>query len=161
MEAMLVWLREARTCASRWKRAISGVSRANSCRITFSATSRPSFESAARYTSPVPPVPSGDRISYGPSLVPAVSAIRARNYSLRNTLHAETTILGGLSATLTLGVLPRLPVTRVEPQRASAKEPRFTESACKRVAHADVPSLPQVSVPATPAILLFRQPSRF
>src|ERR1035438_1404911 len=114
MEAMLVWLREARTCASRWKRAISGVSRANSCRITFSATSRPSFESAARYTSPIPPVPSGDRISYGPSLVPAVRAMRARNYSLRNTLHAETTILGGLSATLTLGVLPRLPVTRSE-----------------------------------------------
>jgi len=54
---------DARTCASRWKRAMSCVSWVNSCRITFSATSRPSFESAARYTSPIPPVPSGDRIS--------------------------------------------------------------------------------------------------
>src|SRR5215475_14401897 len=38
---------------------------------TLTATSRPSLRSRARYTSPMPPAPSGERISYGPSLVPA------------------------------------------------------------------------------------------
>ena len=38
-------------------------------------------------------------ISYGPSLVPEVSAIGGRNYSLCSTLLSEMTILGVLSAT--------------------------------------------------------------
>ena len=44
------------------------------------ATSRPSRGSRARYTSPIPPAPSGAMISYGPSFVPEVRAIRARHY---------------------------------------------------------------------------------
>src|SRR5688572_30026305 len=36
------------------------------------ATSRPSWVSVARYTSPMPPAPSGATISYGPILVPDV-----------------------------------------------------------------------------------------
>lgn len=37
------------------------------------ATSRPSRVSLARYTSPIPPAPSGATISYGPNLLPVVS----------------------------------------------------------------------------------------
>ena len=37
------------------------------------ATSRPSALSRARYTSPMPPAPSADRISYDPSLSPGPS----------------------------------------------------------------------------------------
>jgi len=51
---------------------------------SFSATSRPSLASRARYTSPIPPAPSGATISYGPSFVPAVRAIRAGNYIPKN-----------------------------------------------------------------------------
>jgi hypothetical protein len=39
---------------------------------SFNATSRSSWVSRARYTSPMPPLPSSDRTSYGPSLVPTV-----------------------------------------------------------------------------------------
>jgi hypothetical protein len=43
--------------------------------------------------------------------VPEVSAIRARNDSLRSTLHAGMAIIQGvLSATLTLGLLPACPL---------------------------------------------------
>ena len=48
-------------------------SRANASGRTFSATSRPSFASRARYTSPIPPAPMAPVISYGPSLLPALS----------------------------------------------------------------------------------------
>lgn len=41
--------------------------------------------------------------------MPEVRAIRGRNYSLSNTLHPEATILGVLSANLTLGLLPTCP----------------------------------------------------
>src|SRR5208283_436913 len=46
----------------------------------------------------MPPAPSGETISYGPSLVPEVSAT-ARNYSLRGKLHADVTTPDGVSAT--------------------------------------------------------------
>lgn len=45
------------------------------------ATVRWSRVSRARYTSPVPPAPSGDWISYGPSFVPVVSPMRAELYA--------------------------------------------------------------------------------
>jgi hypothetical protein len=44
------------------------------------------FEEERRETSPMPPAPSGDWISYGPSLVSAVRAIRARHYIPRQCL---------------------------------------------------------------------------
>src|ERR1022692_550735 len=37
---------------------------------TLMATCRPSLVSLARYTSPIPPAPMAERISYGPSLSP-------------------------------------------------------------------------------------------
>src|SRR5579872_3983734 len=49
---------------------------------TLMATVRSRRVSRALYTSPMPPAPMGDWISYGPSFVPEVRAIRARHYSL-------------------------------------------------------------------------------
>src|SRR6202034_2169000 len=49
---------------------------------TLIATSRSSRVSRARYTSPIPPAPSKDWISYGPSFVPGVSVIGARHYNV-------------------------------------------------------------------------------
>src|SRR5215471_3005529 len=71
---MLGWLSEASTCASRRKRAIRSPSSANASGRIFSATSRLSFVSRARYTSPIPPAPSRALTSYGPRLVPRVNA---------------------------------------------------------------------------------------
>ena len=45
------------------------------------ATSRCRRVSRARYTSPIPPAPIGATISYGPSFVPAASAIIGRDYT--------------------------------------------------------------------------------
>jgi hypothetical protein len=44
------------------------------------ATTRSSRVSRARYTSPMPPVPRGDTISYGPSLEPEAKGTVAQNY---------------------------------------------------------------------------------
>jgi hypothetical protein len=52
-----VWLSEARTSASRWKRAMRPGSPAKASGNTFSAASRLSLVSRARYTSPMPPAP--------------------------------------------------------------------------------------------------------
>src|SRR6266540_2972037 len=61
----------ARPRASRSNRvSLSGSADTDSGR-TLIATSRPSFVSFARYTSPIPPAPRGERISYGPKRVPA------------------------------------------------------------------------------------------
>ena len=55
--AMLEWLREASSFASRSKRARRSASPATSAGSTLIATSRPSVVSVARYTSPIPPWP--------------------------------------------------------------------------------------------------------
>src|SRR5277367_6699083 len=55
--------------ASRSKRS------ENCAAETLIATTRFKRGSRARYTSPMPPAPMGARISYGPSFVPAKSAI--------------------------------------------------------------------------------------
>ena len=75
MAAMLGWLREARTWASRLKRASRSGSPATLAGRTLIATSRLSFVSRARYTSPIPPAPSGARISYGPRCTPGVGPL--------------------------------------------------------------------------------------
>src|SRR5438128_1233267 len=51
----------------------TGLARRVACeqvRQDLCATSRPSFASRAVYTSPMPPAPSGDATSYGPSRLP-------------------------------------------------------------------------------------------
>src|SRR6266568_4941713 len=50
---------------------------------TLIATVQSKRVSRARYTSPMPPAPSGARISYGPSFVPEVRAIGALHYTVR------------------------------------------------------------------------------
>src|SRR5205085_589111 len=57
--------------ASRRKRSTRTGSLENSAGRTFTAALRPSFESMARYTSPMPPLPMDDPISYEPRRVPA------------------------------------------------------------------------------------------
>src|ERR1700733_7592456 len=74
-------------CASCWKRRNRSGSRAKAAGKTLIATSRLSRASRARYTSPMPPAPTADTISYGPSFVPGARAIRARNYRPCSTLH--------------------------------------------------------------------------
>ncbi len=63
---------EKRHPFSRWKRAIRSGSEASAAGSTFTATSRFSLVSVARYTSPIPPTPIWAVISYGPRRVPGV-----------------------------------------------------------------------------------------
>ena len=58
MPAMLGWEKAARTRASRSKRSRRSGSEAKQSGSTLRATSRPSFVSSARQTSPMPPSPS-------------------------------------------------------------------------------------------------------
>src|SRR4029453_9262364 len=58
---------------SRSKRATASGFPATDGGTTLIATSRSRRRSRARYTSPMPPVPSGPRISYGPSRTPLCS----------------------------------------------------------------------------------------
>ena len=70
MCAMFGWFSAASTSASRWNRASRSASRATDPSSTLMATWRFRLVSVARYTSPMPPTPRGDRISYGPRRVP-------------------------------------------------------------------------------------------
>src|SRR5215467_3493528 len=70
MPAILGWLNDARTSASRWNRLTRSASRENSSGRILIATSRFSFVSRARYTSPIPPLPSKAVISCDPSWSP-------------------------------------------------------------------------------------------
>jgi hypothetical protein len=57
--------------------------------------------SEARYTSPIPPVPTGDWISLGPSFVPEVRVIpESRHYSLKKGHRSGFDCSDGLSAAL-------------------------------------------------------------
>src|SRR3954468_20038198 len=69
--------REEIARASRSKRALRSGSEERCEERTLIATVRSSRVSRARYTSPIPPAPSGATISYGPSFVPDVSGIDA------------------------------------------------------------------------------------
>src|SRR6266851_6720980 len=77
---MLGWFSEEIARASRSKRCFaSGFSERCDGRI-LTATVRSRRVSRARYTSPIPPAPSGDWISYGPSLAPEARDISGLNY---------------------------------------------------------------------------------
>src|SRR6187397_66910 len=75
MMAMLGWFSDARVLASRSNRARRSASCANASGSTLIATSRPRFLSVARYTSPIPPAPSGTPMVYAPRRVPGVSGM--------------------------------------------------------------------------------------
>src|SRR4029077_19896643 len=68
--------------ASRSNRCLCTRSCDSSCGRNLIATVRSRRVSRARYTSPIPPAPSGETISYGPSLLPRARAIIARDYTL-------------------------------------------------------------------------------
>src|SRR5262249_34073823 len=80
---MFGWFNPAIACASRSKRCfISGFSE-NCGGKTLIATVRFRRVSEALYTSPMPPAPMSERISYGPRRVPGLSAIGPRLYRTR------------------------------------------------------------------------------
>src|SRR5262245_52456459 len=72
---MFGWDSAATARASRWNRDRDSGSFASRSARTLIATSRSSRVSRARYTSPIPPAPSGPRISYGPRRELAESVI--------------------------------------------------------------------------------------
>src|SRR5580765_2045550 len=80
---MFGWLSAAAARASSSKRCNRSVSAEKDDDSTLIATSRPRRESRARYTSPIPPAPSVERISYGPRRTPAARG----NGDLRSIPH--------------------------------------------------------------------------
>src|SRR5688572_15660384 len=78
---MFGWFSAAAARASCSNRASRSGSAADAVGRTLIATSRPSRESRARYTSPMPPAPSTESTSYGPSREPVVSGMdESANY---------------------------------------------------------------------------------
>src|SRR5438270_8580354 len=84
---MFGWFNEASVWASRVNRASRSGSLAKRSGSTLIATSRLSFVSRARHTSPIPPAPIGATISYGPRRVPAVTVTEYAD-STRHSGHA-------------------------------------------------------------------------
>src|SRR5579864_1424350 len=74
---MLGWFNEEMVRASRSKRSLASALSARCGGRILMATLRSSRVSRARYTSPIPPAPSGAPISYGPSFVPEESPMVA------------------------------------------------------------------------------------
>src|SRR5262245_36494091 len=81
--------------SSRWRSASSFVRWAGK---TLIATSRSRRLSRPRYTSPIPPAPRADTISYGPSRVPGASAIEAQDSRVVGRPVAVSPV-AGISAT--------------------------------------------------------------
>src|SRR5260370_40586274 len=67
--------------ASRSNRCLRTGSAENCAGRILMATVRSSRVSRARYTSPIPPAPSGAPISYGPSFVPGTRGLIGRDYT--------------------------------------------------------------------------------
>src|SRR5580704_3813471 len=74
---MLGWFNEEMVRASRSKRSLASALSARCRGRILMATLRSRRVSRARYTSPIPPAPSGAPISYGPSFVPEGSPMVA------------------------------------------------------------------------------------
>src|ERR1700693_3888692 len=68
---MLEWFSDEIARASRSKRCFASGLSDRCCGRTLIATVRSSRVSRARYTSPIPPAPIAETISYGPSREPA------------------------------------------------------------------------------------------
>lgn len=66
--------------ASRSNRCLRAASEENCAGKILIATVRPRRVSRARYTSPIPPAPSGETISYGPRIAPRVRATVVKLY---------------------------------------------------------------------------------
>src|ERR1700746_1479605 len=70
--------------ASRSKRCLRTGSLERCAGRILTETVRAHRLSLARYTSPIPPAPSGPTISYGPSFVPEMRGIIGRDYTAAN-----------------------------------------------------------------------------
>src|ERR1700723_2403761 len=81
MVKRLEWLSVLRIRASRLNRSSPWASSEKRVGKIFIATSRLSRVSLARNTSPIPPAPSGEMISYGPNWVPGARGIMDRDYN--------------------------------------------------------------------------------
>src|SRR6266850_3437567 len=129
--------------ASRSNRCLRAASEENCSGKILIATVRPRRVSRARYTSPIPPAPSGETISYGPSLAPRVSATGLKLYLAKENAGEQlfTDAFFGVrrsiiekrqvvSAPLALGEhsLARTPVRLVRQRRHREKRPRFRSS---------------------------------
>src|SRR5947207_15519537 len=87
------WLSAAAARASCSNRARRSRSAGRPEGMPFSATSRPSFVSRARYTSPMPPAPMAERISYGPRRVPPFKDINLTSDSAFSLLESRRPVL--------------------------------------------------------------------
>src|SRR5258706_16101640 len=78
------WFSAASDFASRSNRTTRSLSSKNASGRILRATSRASFVSVARYTSPIPPAPRGERISYGPTREPgcSISCAESKRFAL-------------------------------------------------------------------------------
>src|SRR6516165_664761 len=76
MVQILGWLSAEAARASRWNRSRVCGDAVKASGRTLMATPRSRRVSLARYTSPMPPAPSEDWISYGPRRAPAASGMR-------------------------------------------------------------------------------------
>src|SRR3974390_249850 len=84
---MLGWFSAAAAWASNSKRCRRSGSRDQYSGRTLIATSRFRATSRARYTSPIPPAPSGATISNASSRVPAASGICGEDYTPHCEIH--------------------------------------------------------------------------
>src|SRR5689334_16965248 len=116
--------------ASRSKRASASGCSANAAGSTFKAISRSRRRSRARYTSPMPPAPIEERISYAPMRCPAANRMTAaRDYNARVNRRAFVTSSGmaalgfGLSGCATnpkpSAASPKKPMLRLAPVKVS------------------------------------------
>src|SRR6266478_7716766 len=80
--------------ASRSNRCLGAASEENCAGKILIATLRPRRVSRARYTSPIPPAPSGETISYGPSLAPRVSATVVKLYLAKQNAGDNSCLYG-------------------------------------------------------------------
>src|SRR5215831_13962924 len=130
---MLGWFSEEIARASRSKRCFaSGLSERCAGR-TLIATVRSRRVSHPRYTSPIPPAPTGETTSYGPSFVPGMRVMRARHYSVRpvcggyydSGCMVGNPYLGITSGLLVIHSIVTAEIYRVLPKRSWAWNPAW------------------------------------
>src|SRR5580704_5147723 len=156
---MLGWFSAATAWVSCSKRRSRSLSLAKDSGRIFKATSRPKRVSRARYTSPMPPAPTSDWISYGPILVPWARGMSARSIAQRSAksiatsrftdepayldqptvghrrhrhtdAHALAFVYGGLTSMLIIA--DRLPAQKGGSSESPARLDQILRSRCRR-----------------------------
>src|SRR5438093_10713703 len=109
--------------ASRSNRCLRAASEENCAGKILIATVRPRRVSRARYTSPIPPAPSGETISYGPSLAPRVRATGVKLYLPKQDAQKRQVV--SAPQALREHSLARALVRLVQQRHHREKRPRF------------------------------------